>query len=131
MRVEEIMSTPVVITHRNVKVGHLRQTFARKGINALPVLEKDGTISGIVSSSDVIRCNEDDLFVEDIMSDRVHIALKNNRVQDATGAVVCTDEVSNGVGSVSAGHLDNGIYFLQLKNDANEVVHSARIAISK
>jgi len=77
------MSAPVMITQRNVKVEHLKEMFARKGIGAVPVLEDDGTISGIVSSSDVIRCHDDNLIVQDIMSDRVHIALKNNRVKDA------------------------------------------------
>jgi predicted transcriptional regulator len=88
MRVEEIMSTPVLITQRNVKVGHLKDTFSRKGVNAVPVLEEDGTISGIVSSSDLARCHDETMLVEDIMSNRVHIALKNNRAKDAAGMMV-------------------------------------------
>ena len=88
MRVEELMSTPVVITQRNVKVQHLRDTFSRKGINAVPVLEDDGTISGIVSASDVAKCHDESLLVQNIMSDRVHIALKNNRVKDAANMMV-------------------------------------------
>jgi len=77
------MSTPVVITQRNVKVEHLKDMFNRKKINAVPVLEDDGTISGIVSSSDVMKNHDESLTVQDIMADRVHIALKNNRVKDA------------------------------------------------
>ncbi len=59
--------------------------LARKHIGAVPVLEDDGTISGIVSASDIIAAKGDDVIVEDVMSDRVHIVLKNNRVKDAAG----------------------------------------------
>lgn len=83
MRVDHLMSKPVIITQRNVKVEHLKDLFSRKKVNAVPVLENDGTISGIVSSSDVARCHDESLLVQDIMSDRVHIVLKNNRVKDA------------------------------------------------
>lgn len=82
------MSTPVVITQRNVKVGHLKDLFTRKNISAVPVLEEDGTISGIVSSNDVARCHDEGLCVEDIMSSRVHIALRNNRAKDAAGMML-------------------------------------------
>jgi predicted transcriptional regulator len=85
MRVEDVMSTPVMITQRNVKVGHLKEMFARKKIGAVPVLEEDGTISGIISASDALACSVDETIVQNIMSDRVHVAMKNNRVKDAAG----------------------------------------------
>ena len=88
MRVEHLMTSPVVITQRNVKIHHLKGMFARKHIGAVPVLEDDGTISGIVSASDIVAASDEDVFVEDIMSDRVHIVLKNNRVKDAAGMMV-------------------------------------------
>ena len=69
MHIHEIMSAPVVVT--------------RKGINAIPVLKEDGEIAGIVSSSDVAKEHSDETRVEEIMTDKVHIVLKNNRVQDA------------------------------------------------
>ncbi|TNE75747.1 MAG: CBS domain-containing protein [Bacteroidetes bacterium] len=87
MRVEEVMSTPVVITSRNVKVKHLRETFDRKGIGAVPVLEEDGTISGIVSLRDLLRA-DDEQIVQDVMSDRIHIVLPNNQVRDAANTMV-------------------------------------------
>lgn len=87
MRVEEIMSSPVVITQRNVRVKHLKETFDRKKVNAMPVLEPDGTISGIVSVRDLILADEESL-VQDIMTDRVHILLRNNRVSDAAKLMV-------------------------------------------
>ena len=88
MRVEEIMSSPVTVTNRNNKVAHLKELFSRKNINAVPVLESDGTISGIVTSSDVAKCHDENELVQNIMSDRVHIVLKNNRVKDAAKTMI-------------------------------------------
>lgn len=83
--------------------------LSRKHINAVPVLEDVGTISGIVSTSDVIGAKDDSITVEDIMSDRVHITLKNNRVKDAAGMMAKNDvhhlvvmEDGNVVGMLSA-----------------------------
>lgn len=83
MKVEHLMTTPVIITQRNVRIKHLKEKLARKHINAVPVLEDDGTISGIVTTTDIIGALDENQPVQDIMSDRVHIALKNNRVKDA------------------------------------------------
>lgn len=88
MRVEEIMSKPVSVTKRTVKVTHLKDLFSRKGVNAVPVLETGGAIAGIVSASDVAKCHDENLTVNDIMSEHVHIALKNTRVKDAAGVMV-------------------------------------------
>ena len=82
-----MMSTPVVVTQRNVKVKHLRETFDRKGIGAMPVLEMDGTISGIVSLRDILRA-DDNQIVQDIMNDHIHIVLPTNRLIDAANAMV-------------------------------------------
>lgn len=91
MRVEEIMITPVVITQRNSKVSNLKNRLTRKGINAVPVLEDDGGIAGIVSSSDILTCADESTLVKDVMSDHVHIVLRNNRVKDAAKLMVKHD----------------------------------------
>ena len=83
MNIQEIMSSPVVVTRKGTQLKHTRDLFARKGINAIPVLEEDGEICGIISSSDVAKAHSDETKVEDIMSTMVHIVLKNNRIQDA------------------------------------------------
>jgi predicted transcriptional regulator len=88
MRVENYMSTPVVITQRNVSIKHLNDMFVRKGLSAAPVLEEDGTITGIVTSSDLLRLPNEANIVQDIMSDRVHIVMKNNRLKDAASIMV-------------------------------------------
>lgn len=88
MRIEEVMSTPVVFTQQTVKVMHLKDMFTRKKINAVPVIDDDGTISGIVSSSDIVACHDESLLVKDVMTKRVHIGVKHNRIKDAAKVMV-------------------------------------------
>lgn len=91
MRVENYMNSPVVITQRNVAIRHLKDMFVRKGVSAAPVLEEDGTITGIVTSSDLVRAANEASTVQDIMSDRIHIVMKNNRLKDAANMMVKND----------------------------------------
>lgn len=88
MRIEEIMSTPIVITQPGVKIANLKDMLARKNISAVPVLEEDGTITGVISSSDLVAVHNESLFVRDVMSKNVHIGLRNNRVKDAAKMMV-------------------------------------------
>lgn len=88
MRVAEIMSTPVVVVHDYIKVEFLNDLFGRKKINAAPVLDPDGTIIGIVSSSDSFKCKDQSTLVKDIMSTHVHVVQKNNRVKDAAATML-------------------------------------------
>lgn len=83
MNVHEIMSSPVVVTRKGSQLKHTRDLFARKGINAIPVLAEDGVIQGIISAADVAKAHNDETLVEEIMTDKVHVVMKNNRVQDA------------------------------------------------
>lgn len=88
MRIEEIMSAPVVFTQKTVKISYLKDMFTRKNISAAPVLEDDGTIAGIVTSQDLVAIHNDSLFVSDILTPKVHICLKNNRVKDTAKTMI-------------------------------------------
>ncbi|MDG1332314.1 MAG: CBS domain-containing protein [Crocinitomicaceae bacterium] len=88
MRIEEIMISPVVISKRNVTIANLKNRLARKGINAVPVMEDDGNIAGIVSASDLMSYHDESLHVEEVMSEHVHIVLRNNQVKDAAKIMV-------------------------------------------
>jgi signal-transduction protein with cAMP-binding, CBS, and nucleotidyltransferase domain len=88
MRVEEIMISPVVITQKKIKISDLKNRLTRKGIGAVLVIDKDGSISGIVSSSDIVACHDETMLVKDVMSDRVHIVLRNNQVKGAAKVMV-------------------------------------------
>jgi predicted transcriptional regulator len=83
MHIEEIMSSPVVVTRKGTLIKHTKELLNRKTINAIPVLDEEGTIEGIISSSDIAKSHDETLKVEDLMTSQVHIVLKNNRVKDA------------------------------------------------
>lgn len=83
MNIEEIMRSPVVVTREKTKLKHTRELIKRKSINAIPVLKEDGEIAGILSSSDLAKAHDESMTVSDIMTHKVHIVLKNNRVSDA------------------------------------------------
>lgn len=88
MHVEDIMSTPVVVSRKGTQIKYARDLIDRKSINAMPILEEDGTIAGIVSSSDLAKAHDETALIDQIMTDRVRIVLKNNRVIDAAKTMV-------------------------------------------
>lgn len=88
MRVEEIMTTPVNSIDRNTSIKDIKDLFTLKGIHALPVVEEGGTISGIITVSDIASADYNVQIAEDIMTDRVHIVLPNNKVSDAANMMV-------------------------------------------
>ena len=83
MRTEDIMSFPVVFTQPNIKITYLKDMFSRKKINAVPVIDSNEDISGIISSSNLVANHDEALTAKDIMSKKVHVCAKNSRVQDA------------------------------------------------
>ena len=88
MNTEEIMSSPVVVTKESTKLKYTRELISRKSINAVPVLKEDGEIAGILSSSDLAKAHGENMTVGDIMTEKVHLILKNNRVQDAAKTMI-------------------------------------------
>jgi len=91
MRVEEIMSSPVISTLKSATIYHLKDLFKRENINATPIIDKDGKILGIITSSDVAAVHNNSLYIQDILSTKVHICLKNNRIKDAAKTMVKHD----------------------------------------
>ena len=83
MKVSEIMSSPVVVTSKTNKISNVRNLIERKNIHAIPVLEQDGEINGIISSIDLAKEHNEDEIVQNIMSDRVYVILPDSRVVDA------------------------------------------------
>jgi predicted transcriptional regulator len=81
MKASEIMSTPIVFTKGNVKLTYVKDLFTRNNISA-PVLNDNGDIEGIISSSDLIANHNESLLVSDVMSTRVHVCALNARLKD-------------------------------------------------
>ncbi|MBT8196471.1 MAG: CBS domain-containing protein [Bacteroidia bacterium] len=83
MRIAEIMKSPVVVTQKNRAITHVRGLLERKDINAVPVLEMDGEIRGIITSNDIAKVHDDTKPVEEFMTKKVHVALKETSAKDA------------------------------------------------
>jgi CBS-domain-containing membrane protein len=69
--VAHIMSSDVVFASLDHTVDHVRELMASKHINALPVVDKNKKIMGIVTTADVARRVKDDTLVSHVMSDMV------------------------------------------------------------
>lgn len=88
MRIEEIMISPVVVTRKNRTIKQVRELIERKEINAVPVLSSNAEIEGIISSSDIAKVHDDSKLVEEVMTKKVHVAVKETSVQDAAKMMV-------------------------------------------
>lgn len=82
------MTSPVVVTQKGTQIKHIKNLLARKDLNAVPVLEEDGVIVGMVSARDLTKALDDDILVEELMSNRIHVVMANNRVKDAAQIMV-------------------------------------------
>lgn len=83
MRIADIMKSPVVVTQKDRAITHVRALLERKDINAIPVLEMDGEVRGIITSNDIAKVHDDTKPVEDFMTKKVHVALKETTAKDA------------------------------------------------
>ena len=54
MKVKEIMTTPVVTAPAAMTVGDLADLLARHKITAVPIVDDDGTVLGLVSEYDLL-----------------------------------------------------------------------------
>jgi CBS domain-containing protein len=55
LSLEQVMRTPVVSVRPTTSLGEAAETLMAAGVHALPIVDDDGHVVGIVSSSDMIR----------------------------------------------------------------------------
>ncbi len=83
MTIDNIMIAPVVVTQVNKSIAHAKGLIEKKNISALPLLKQDGTIEGIVTSTDIATSTNDEASLETIMSDRVIVLPKKSGIKEA------------------------------------------------
>lgn len=88
MKVEQIMKSPVVTTQQSVEISNLKDLFQQNDISAVPVIEDDGNICGIISSSDLVAIHNNSLLVRDVMTRKISVCARNVRVKDAAKMMV-------------------------------------------
>ena len=74
MRVEDLMSSEVVTIAKEDSIARARRLMAEKSVSALPVINEDGHLVGIVSSRDFLGMQPDEerAPVSALMQRRVH-----------------------------------------------------------
>ena len=54
-KAEDIMKSPVITVHEDTTLGEIKALLMNNKINRLPVVDRDGRMTGIVSRADLIR----------------------------------------------------------------------------
>jgi CBS domain-containing protein len=90
MKVTEIMSFPVITVAADATISHAAQLLVEYGISALPVLDSDGELVGIVSEADMLPLETR----PDPRSQATPLAATLGRVPEHVLEIMTTDVVS-------------------------------------
>jgi CBS domain-containing protein len=86
--VEEVMTAAVHTATTTDVVGPLRDLMLQHGIHSVPVLEKDGSLAGIVTSSDLVEEWAPQMGVQTVMTRNVETVARHTSVIDAARVMV-------------------------------------------
>lgn len=115
--ISELMSAAVYVARVDEPVDEVRARMVDLGVHALPVIEGDDRLVGIVSSLDLTDASAEATLVEDLMSSDVHRVLPETDVSMAASMMrryeihhlVVTDSDGETVGLVSSWDLLEGL----------------------
>ncbi len=83
IKVGDLMVPDVVTVQRHHTVGHARDLMQRNSIHALPVVDSDGTVAGVVSSQDLAAALKQDTPISNVMTSDVYTIPEYNDVHHA------------------------------------------------
>jgi CBS domain-containing protein len=83
VKVADLMAAGVIADQRHHTIEHVRDLMRRNGIHALPVVNSDGTIAGIVSSQDLAEDLKGSAPISGVMSREVYTIPQYNDVHHA------------------------------------------------
>ena len=69
-KAEDVMTSPAMTVRRETPVQEIRNLFALKRINRVPVVDGEGKILGIVSRDDIVRTSVFDSNADEALSER-------------------------------------------------------------
>jgi CBS domain-containing protein len=70
--IKDLMSRAVISAKPEDTVSDVQRVLSQGGISALPILDGEGSLMGIVTSTDVLKASDLDLPVTEVMSERVY-----------------------------------------------------------
>ena len=83
MKIEDVMSTDLIVGYVPGTVKDALRTLAKNNVSGMPILKKDTkTVVGVVTRSDIFR-NADEEQLALIMSNEIHFVEKDQDVKDA------------------------------------------------
>ena len=83
VKVADLMAPDVVTVQRHHTVEHARDLMQRNGFHALPVVDSDVTVAGIVSSQDLAANLKGSTPIGSVMTSEVYIIPQYNDVHHA------------------------------------------------
>lgn len=72
MKVQEVMTKGLYTVQPDGTVAEMKEFMASLSVHALPIVDPDGGVVGIVTSSDLEPDLSQDTLAADLMSDQVH-----------------------------------------------------------
>lgn len=106
IKVDDLMVSSVVTTHRHQTVGHVKDIMKRNGVHSLPIVNNENELEGIVTVNDLTDEISDDTRVGHIMTTSVltvpqyngaHIAARIMRNHNIHHLVVTHEQKIAGV----------------------------------
>lgn len=81
--VSDVMSSNVISAQRHHSVAHVRDLFKRNSLHAVPVVDSDNKLVGIISTADLAAPLKDGSPVSTVMTERVYTIPAYNDVHHA------------------------------------------------
>ena len=105
--IEDVMITDVYTIRPNQRVALARLRMLRYGVGALPVVEQDGTLIGILTLRDIDLAGSDirELLVKDLMTSELITRKKDALISDIVDIM-----------------LETGIQRIPIVNDENKLI---------
>jgi len=83
VKVDELMSHSVITTEPHKSIDHVRGIMEKNKVSAVPVVNTDGEVLGIVSSTDMVKEPNGSSPVSQLMTDKVYTVPKYDDVHIA------------------------------------------------
>lgn len=93
IKVKDFMRAPVITTVKDSPVAYVRELMDRKGVNAIPIVAMNGAVDveGIVTSSDLLFAEDDDMPVRKIMTKKILSVTRDTDAQTAARLMLDKD----------------------------------------
>ncbi len=111
-RVADIMTSPAVSVHQDTSLYEAGQLMQERGVRAMPVVDDEGRLSGVIGTDDLARSFIAGLDLDEL--DRVHLNLDNVvRALDGTVLVAAPERALRDRVMVGAMRIDSMLHRIE------------------